>query len=153
MGGEPGVASSAAEILKQQYPELKVAGTLSPPFGFEKNETENNAVIEKLQQAKPDILFVALGAPKQDKWIAHNLAKTGVPVALGIGCTFDVISGKTKEAPRWMTDVGLEWLFRLTREPGRLWKRYLVRDPKFFWNVVEQKLGKGFALDSEKKQN
>ena len=145
MGGEPGVAAEAAEILTQQLPGLRVAGTLSPPFGFHEDEQQNNAVLEELRKAKPDILFVGLGAPKQDKWIAKNLAKTEIPVALGIGCTFDVISGKIKESPKWMTDVGLEWLFRLTREPGRLWKRYLVRDPKFFWKVVEQRLGKDFA--------
>ena len=142
LGGEPGVADQAAEMLKKQFPELKVAGTLAPAFGFDQNQTENDVVVEKLRQAKPDILFVGLGAPKQDKWIANNLSQTGVPVALGIGCTFDVISGKVKEAPRWMTDVGLEWLFRLTREPGRLWVRYLVRDPQFIWKVILQKLRK-----------
>jgi N-acetylglucosaminyldiphosphoundecaprenol N-acetyl-beta-D-mannosaminyltransferase len=142
LGGEPGVAAQAAEVLKNQFPDLKVAGTLAPPFGFDQKQSENDTVIEKLRQAKPDILFVGLGAPKQDKWIANNLAKTGIPVALGIGCTFDVISGKVKEAPRWMTEVGLEWLFRLTREPGRLWVRYLIRDPQFLWKVVLQKLRK-----------
>ncbi len=140
LGGDPGVADRAAEILKEQFPNLEVVGTLAPPLGFDKNQSENDEVIEKLRQAKPDILFVGLGAPKQDKWIANNLSQTRVPVALGIGCTFDVISGKVKEAPRWMTDVGLEWLFRLTREPGRLWVRYLVRDPQFIWKVILQKL-------------
>ncbi len=140
LGGEPGVADRAAEILKEQFPNLEVVGTLAPPLGFDQNQSENNAVIEKLCQAKPDILFVGLGAPKQEKWIANNLSKTGIPVALGVGCTFDVISGKVKEAPRWMTDVGLEWLFRLTREPGRLWVRYLVHDPQFIWKVILQKL-------------
>jgi N-acetylglucosaminyldiphosphoundecaprenol N-acetyl-beta-D-mannosaminyltransferase len=139
MGGEPGVAERAAEVLVNQFPGLKVAGTLSPPFGFEKDGRENSAVLEELRRTKPDILFVGLGAPKQDKWIANNLTKTEVPVALGIGCTFDVIAGKVKAAPGWMTDVGLEWLFRLTQEPGRLWRRYLIRDPKFLWKVVEQR--------------
>jgi len=145
MGGEPGVAAKAAEVLKRRFPELKVAGTSSPRVGFENNREKNNAVIEELRRAKPDILFVGLGAPKQEKWIADNLPKTDIPVALGIGGTFDIISGKTRESPGWMTNVGLEWLFRLTREPGRLWKRYLVRDPKFFWKIVEQKLGKDFS--------
>lgn len=142
LGGEPGVAAKAAEVLKKQFPNLKVAGTLAPSFGFEQNQSENNAVIEKLRQANPDILFVGLGAPKQDKWIANNLSKTGIPVALGIGCTFDVISGKVKEAPQWMTNVGLECLFRLLREPGRLWNRYLIRDPQFFWKVFLQRIGR-----------
>ncbi len=142
MGSEPGVAAQAAEVLKTQFPHLKVAGTLAPPFGFDQNQSENNVVIEKLRQAKPDILFVGLGAPKQEKWIANHLSKTEIPVALGVGCTFDVISGKIKEAPSWMTEVGLEWLFRLTREPGRLWMRYLVRDPQFIWKVILQKLRK-----------
>jgi N-acetylglucosaminyldiphosphoundecaprenol N-acetyl-beta-D-mannosaminyltransferase len=149
LGGEPGVAATAAELLRHQFPELKVAGTLSPTFGFENNPHENEAVIGELRRAAPDILFVGLGAPKQDKWIADNLNKTNVKVALGIGGTFDIISGRIKEAPRWMTDIGLEWLFRLTREPGRLWKRYLVRDPKFLWKVVEQKIGKDFSARFE----
>ena len=140
LGGAPGVADQAAQTLSQQFPGLKIAGTLSPSFHIMEDEQENNRVLEELNRCHPDILFVGMGAPKQDKWIAKNLSKTSIPVALGIGCTFDVISGRVKESPRWMTNVGLEWLFRLSREPGRLWKRYLVQDPKFFWKVVVQKI-------------
>jgi N-acetylglucosaminyldiphosphoundecaprenol N-acetyl-beta-D-mannosaminyltransferase len=148
MGGGPGIPAKAAEVLSRQFPELHVVGTLSPSFNFQNDEEENSEIIGKLKEANPDILFVGLGAPKQDKWIAENLHKTNVKVALGIGGTFDIISGRIKEAPRWMTDVGLEWLFRLTREPGRLWKRYLIRDPKFFWKIVEQKIGRDFSVPS-----
>jgi len=146
MGGEPGVPEKAAEMLVRQFPGLKICGTLSPPFGFEHDENENRIIVDQLHKARPDILLVALGAPKQEKWIARYLPRTEIPVALGVGCTFDVISGRVKSPPGWMTDIGLEWLFRLTREPGRLWKRYLIRDPKFFWKVVEQKLGKDFSV-------
>ena len=140
LGGAPGVADQAAQILSQQFPGLKIAGTLSPSFHIMDDEVENNRVLDELNRCRPDILFVGMGAPKQDKWIAKNLSQTRIPVALGIGGTFDIISGRIKESPRWMTNVGLEWLFRLSCEPGRLWKRYLVQDPKFFWKVVFQKL-------------
>jgi N-acetylglucosaminyldiphosphoundecaprenol N-acetyl-beta-D-mannosaminyltransferase len=149
MGGEPGIPARVAEVLTQQFPELNVVGTLSPSFGFQDNPKENDAIIRELRETNPDILFVGLGAPKQDKWIAENLSKTDIKVALGIGGTFDIVSGRIKEAPRWMTDVGLEWLFRLTREPGRLWKRYLIRDPKFFLKIVEQKIGRDFSARSK----
>ena len=139
-GGAEGVTAQAAEVLSRQFPGLKVAGTLSPSFQIMTDEEENNRVLDKLNRCHPDILFVGLGAPKQEKWIAKYLSRTSIPVALGIGCTFDVISGRIKESPPWMTNVGLEWLFRLSREPGRLWKRYLVQDPKFFWKVVVQKI-------------
>jgi N-acetylglucosaminyldiphosphoundecaprenol N-acetyl-beta-D-mannosaminyltransferase len=139
LGGAPGVADQAAQILSHQFPGLKITGTHSPSFRIMEDEEENNRVLEKLNRCHPDILFVGMGAPKQDKWISQNLSKTSIPVALGIGGTFDIISGRIKESPRWMTNVGLEWLFRLTREPGRLWKRYLVQDPTFFWKVVVQK--------------
>lgn len=150
LGGEPGVATKAAEILKQRFPDLKVAGTISPSFQILDDEQENRKVLDELNRCRPDILFVGMGAPKQEKWIARNLSSTqqerpfSVPVSLGIGGTFDIISGRIREAPSWMTNVGLEWSFRLAREPGRLWKRYLVRDPKFFWKIVEQKIRSAF---------
>ena len=93
-----------------------------------------------IQRAEPDILFVAYGAPQQDKWIARNLERLGVPVAMGVGGAFDFISGRAKRAPRWLQRLGLEWLHRLACEPWR-WRRMMAL-PRFVWLVVRERLAK-----------
>ena len=97
-------------------------------------------IVRLIQRAEPDILFVAYGAPVQDKWIARNLERLGVPVAMGVGGAFDFVSGRAKRAPRWLQRVGLEWLHRLLHEPWR-WRRMLAL-PKFVWLVVWERLAK-----------
>jgi N-acetylglucosaminyldiphosphoundecaprenol N-acetyl-beta-D-mannosaminyltransferase len=110
--------------FKKRFPRLKIAGTYSPPFRNLSNK-EEIMVNEMLNTCHPDILFVGLGAPKQEKWMARHCPKLNVPVTMGVGAAFDFISGEKKQAPRWMQDAGIEWLFRLVYEPRRLWKRYL----------------------------
>ena len=139
MGAMPGVADKAAQVLTQRFPGLKVAGTYSPSFGFEKNEAECAAIIQKIREAGPDILFIGLGSPKQEKWTDRFLDKHGVPVSVMVGISFDYVAGTVKRAPKWMQNTGLEWSWRLMMEPKRLWKRYLVNDPKFFWLIARQK--------------
>jgi len=141
MGAMPGVAAKAAEILTQRYPGLKIAGTHSPSFGFEKNAEECAFIVQKIVDAKPDVLFIGLGSPKQEKWSERYRAEYRVPVTVGVGISFDYVAGTVKRAPRWMQDAGLEWSWRLAMEPKRLWRRYLVNDPAFFWFVLKQKLG------------
>jgi N-acetylglucosaminyldiphosphoundecaprenol N-acetyl-beta-D-mannosaminyltransferase len=141
LGGKPGSAKKSAERLKERYPRLNIAGVYCPDYGFEADENENKLIIDKIIRAKPDVLFVGLGAPKQEKWIYYNKDKYQVPVSIGIGATFDFVSGMVKRAPVWMQKTGLEWFWRLMMEPGRLWKRYLIDDPVFFWLVLKQKLG------------
>jgi len=139
LGGREGAASGACEALRKRYPDIQIAGFYSPPFGFENDENENVKIVNMVKAANPDILFVGLGAPKQEKWIYSHYKELRVPVSIGIGAAFEFVSGMVKRAPRWMQKAGLEWLWRLLMEPGRLWKRYLVEDMRFFWLVLKQK--------------
>lgn len=130
-GSAPGVAAEAGRLLRRRYPGLKVAGSYSPPLGFEKDPEENAKAVAAIRGARPDIVYVALGSPKQDIWNLANHQAAGAPVLLGIGASLDFVTGRSRRAPVWMQHTGLEWLWRLTQEPGRLWKRYLLRDSRF----------------------
>jgi N-acetylglucosaminyldiphosphoundecaprenol N-acetyl-beta-D-mannosaminyltransferase len=151
IGAMPGVAAKAAEILRARHPGLQIVGTYSPPFGFEKDEAECARIVEQVREAKPDVLFIGLGSPKQEKWSGRFMEKHGVPVSIGVGISFDYVAGTVKRAPRWMQKAGLEWSFRLCMEPKRLWKRYLVNDPKFFWWIAKQKCGKKISPNAATK--
>jgi N-acetylglucosaminyldiphosphoundecaprenol N-acetyl-beta-D-mannosaminyltransferase len=140
LGGMPGVAEKAAEALRRVNPSIQVVGTYSPPFGFEKDEAENRKIIAQIREARPDVLFVGLGAPKQEKWMYRYRNEHGAVVTLGIGISFDFVAGTLVRAPRWLQNIGLEWLWRVMAEPKRLWKRYLVEDPVFFWWVFRERL-------------
>ncbi len=136
LGGAPGVAEKASEILTVQIPALKIVGTDSPEFGFDKDPDKETAVMAKMTACNPDIVLVALGAPKQEL-LMQRWKEFGVhQVMIGIGAGLDFISGKVKRAPRWMSNVGLEWVYRISRDPLRLAKRYLIQDlailPIFF---------------------
>ena len=138
LGAAPGVAVATAARLCETHPGLRIAGTHAGSPALE----EEDEIVRLIQRAKPDILFVAYGAPAQDKWSARNLERLGVPVAMGVGGAFDFISGRAKRAPRWLQRVGLEWLHRLLHEPWR-WRRMLAL-PKFVWLVVRERLAKGW---------
>ncbi len=129
LGARPGVAAQAAEILAERNPGLKVAGVLSPPPASVLDM--DAAIVEEVKAARPDILLVAFGNPKQEKWISMHAPYLQIPVAIGIGGTLDMITGTTRRAPLWMQRTGFEWLYRLAQEPGRLWKRY-VKDMFYF---------------------
>lgn len=131
LGAGPGVADKAAENLIKKYAGLKVVGTYSPKFGFEKDDNEINSIIDIINNACPDILAVGLGAPKQEKFIYKYKEKLRVPISLAIGATIDFEAGEIKRAPKWMQNIGLEWFYRLIKEPKRMFKRYLVEDIKF----------------------
>jgi N-acetylglucosaminyldiphosphoundecaprenol N-acetyl-beta-D-mannosaminyltransferase len=132
LGGEPGVAALASQRLKNRLPGLSIVGTLSPPFGFERYPGEVARTVESVRSACPDIVLAGLGAPKQELWLQRHLKAAGVPVGIGVGGTFNFWSGRVRRAPAAFQRAGLEWLWRLSQEPRRLWKRYLVRDLKFF---------------------
>jgi N-acetylglucosaminyldiphosphoundecaprenol N-acetyl-beta-D-mannosaminyltransferase len=133
------VAHIAGERLREKYPGLKVAGTRSPSMQFGKNEAETASILWELNELKPDILFLGVGAPKSEKWIYRFRDRLPSRVAIGVGYAFDVIAGRISECPAWMTRTGMEWAYRLLVEPKRLWKRYLVRDPKFFALILRQR--------------
>ena len=138
LGSMPGVAEKAIEKLKGQYPDLQVAGHYSPPLGFEKDTAENQRIVSAINASRADILFVALGAPKQEKWIAGHLEELHIKVGLCIGAGLDFISGAVKRAPQWMREMGLEWFWRLMSDPRRLWKRYLIEDLLFIKIFFEE---------------
>lgn len=146
-GGAEGVASQLAESLCKQFPGLQVVGTDSPPFRA-LTEEEDRAAVERVNAAHPDILWVGLGAPKQERWMAAHQEKVNAHVMIGVGAAFDFLSGAKKQAPKWMQRSGLEWLYRLASEPRRLWKRYLINNPWFVYLVLLQLSGlKHFDLD------
>lgn len=132
-GGATGVADELAENLRERY-NISVAGTYTPPFRPLTDEEEKE-VIARVQAATPDILWIGLSTPKQERWMYDHRDKVLVPVMLGVGAAFDFNSGKLERAPAWMGNTGLEWLFRLLVEPKRLWKRYLVTIPSAIWSV------------------
>ncbi len=120
--------------LVKDYPGIQIVGMFSPPFR-PMTEEEDLAFVEKVNEGKPDFLWVALGAPKQEKWMAaHQGAVCGLMV--GVGAGFDYFAGNIKRAPRWMQRLNLEWLYRLMQEPGRLFKRYWHTNLKFIWEAV-----------------
>ena len=127
LGGSEGVADAAAEVWRARYPGLQIVGTYSPPMGpF--TPAENQKMVALIRAARPHILFVAFGAPKQDLWIAEHQHQIGVPVAMGVGGVFNFAIGRVRRAPVWMREAGLEWLYRVAQEPRRLWRRYFVED-------------------------
>jgi N-acetylglucosaminyldiphosphoundecaprenol N-acetyl-beta-D-mannosaminyltransferase len=124
LGGGPGVADRAAILLKEKYPELRIAGIHSPPFGSVL--AMDTSFLEEIRSTSPDILLVAFGNPKQEKWIGMYGRSLGVPVMIGVGGSLDFIAGQTRRAPEWMQRSGFEWLFRLLQEPRRLFRRYVI---------------------------
>ncbi|HEY8648528.1 MAG TPA: WecB/TagA/CpsF family glycosyltransferase [Candidatus Limnocylindria bacterium] len=127
LGAGPGVAEAASRELAIRHPGLRIAGVLSPSFGDWSGEEEDR-IVDVIRAAGRCVLFVAFGAPRQDRFIAAHLAEITTPIAIGVGCTFDIIIGAKRRAPAWMRRSGLEWLWRLAQEPRRLAGRYLLQD-------------------------
>ena len=138
LGGAPGVAAEMVKRLKENNPALQVAGIDAPPFR-ELSPAEEEQMIDKIQQSAPDILWVGLGSPRQEQWMAAQTSRMNM-VMIGVGAAFDFLSGNKPQAPRWVRRMGMEWFYRLLSEPGRLWRRY-IQYPRFVWLVLLQKLG------------
>jgi N-acetylglucosaminyldiphosphoundecaprenol N-acetyl-beta-D-mannosaminyltransferase len=136
LGGGEGVADLAAAHLRGRMPTLTIAGTLAPRIDMSQPEQTRRDVAEAVRASRPDIVVVAFGAPKQELWIHEARADLAPAVLLGLGASLDFLAGTVPRAPTWISSVGLEWLYRLAREPRRLWRRYLVRDPRFFVIVL-----------------
>jgi len=145
LGGLPGSAELAAKTIKQQAGEL-IYETYCPPVGFEKSTAELKAIEDGIIAASPDILFVALGAPKQEYWIHDHGLKLSVPVSIGVGGSFEIVGGIVPRAPMFMQRVGCEWLYRLCREPRRMWRRYLIGNCQFLWIVLLQRIRRALLV-------
>lgn len=128
LGGMPGAAEKAKAALEDRYPGARIVGTYCPPFETFATSDEQDRIVRVVREHSPDVLLVAFGAPKQEKWIAKNAERLGVPVSIGVGGSFEMASGMIKRAPRWMQRTGLEWAYRFAQEPRRLFDRYIVRD-------------------------
>jgi N-acetylglucosaminyldiphosphoundecaprenol N-acetyl-beta-D-mannosaminyltransferase len=139
-GGGPGVPERLAERLQARFPRLVVAGTYSPPFRA-LTADEDADVVARVNAAAPDIVWVGLSTPKQERWMSEHRDRLTAAVCVGVGAAFDFHAGLKPQAPTWMQHSGLEWLFRLYQEPGRLWRRYLRNNPLFVWHVTLQSLG------------
>lgn len=139
-GGAPRVADRLAQVMQTRFPGLQVAGAYSPPFRPLTPE-EDAQIIDQINKAAPDIVWVGLGTPKQDLWMAAHRPALDASVLIGVGAAFDFHTGRIPQAPRWMQTRGLEWLFRLWQEPRRLWYRYLVYNPLFVALITAQLLG------------
>jgi N-acetylglucosaminyldiphosphoundecaprenol N-acetyl-beta-D-mannosaminyltransferase len=137
-GGAPGVADTLAALLRERYPGLVVAGTHTPPFRA-LTDAEARAVSARINQARPDVVWVGLSTPKQERWMAAFRSRLDAPIMIGIGAAFDFHSGSKPQAPYWIQRSGFEWLFRLLSEPKRLWPRYRKVVPGFLWHLALQK--------------
>ena len=140
LGSSPRTLRALTRSLRSSHPDLKIVGTYSPPFKEEFSAEDSRKMLEAVNGARPDLLWVGLSAPKQEKWIGRNLSRLEVSAAVGVGAVFDFASGFRRRAPMWMQRTGIEWLHRLCLEPSRLWKRYLIGNSLFIWHVLKHLL-------------
>jgi len=138
LGGSPGAAQLAKEKLEQELPGIRIVGVDDGRIDVDGGPEVQKPILDRIQQAAPDLLLVALGAPKQEIWSSEHRAELGAAVAIGVGASLDFIAGTLRRAPRWMSNSGLEWAYRLAQEPRRMAGRYLLRDPQFFRIVARQ---------------
>jgi len=145
-GGGPGVAQRLADRLSARFASLEVAGVYEPPFApLDALSTDETAAL--INAANPDVVWVGMSSPKQDRWMARMRSRLNAPVLIAVGAAFDFHSGTVRQAPRWLQRSGLEWVYRLATDPRRLWRRYLVDNPWFLWELGLQKSGlKKFEL-------
>lgn len=154
LGGQDDAAASAQARINAELGRNIIVDCCSPSMGFDMKPDECDAIVEQINESAASVLAVGVGAPKQEKWIARYRDRlSGVRIFMAVGATVDFQAGRIKRAPKWMADIGLEWFHRLLQDPGRLWKRYLIRDMPFFWLVLMQKFGRyrnPFADDDSK---
>lgn len=142
LGARPGVAGEAARRLRGRYPGLKIAGVRHGYFDHTVGSQENAAVVREINASAPDILIVGLGMPLQERWLMQNRERLNTGAAFTGGAVFDYVSGRLRRGPKLLTDNGLEWLARLSVEPRRLWRRYVLGNPLFLVRVLGQRFGR-----------
>ena len=142
MGSSPAVLSKISERAAWEYPHIHVV-TYSPPFKPVFDDEDNQAILNAIHSADPDLLWIGMTAPKQEKWLCEHWNELNIHCHTGaIGAVFDFFAGTVERAPQRWIDLGLEWLYRLIKEPRRTWRRYLVNNPRFLWLVLKEKLSK-----------
>lgn len=139
LGAKPGVADKAAKRLQERFPMLRIVGVHHGYFDKSTGNQENEQVIKMINTVKPNVLLVGFGMPTQEYWLEENWQRIQANIALPIGAAIDYIAGEVPRGPRLMTDYGFEWLSRLIIEPRRLWKRYIIGNPLFFWRILTYK--------------
>lgn len=143
LGAMPGVAQIAQQKINEKVGRDMVVEVYSPPFGFENDEAECQKIIDLVNRSHATVLAMGLGTPKQEKWLARYRTQfDSIRIFLAIGATIDFEAGNIRRSPKWMSEMGLEWLFRLSLEPKRLWRRYLVESLPFFWLILQQKFSR-----------
>jgi N-acetylglucosaminyldiphosphoundecaprenol N-acetyl-beta-D-mannosaminyltransferase len=145
LGGAPGTAEGSAEVLRKRFPSIKILGTHCPPLGFEKDAAKLQAIDDAVLTARPDLVLVALGAPKQERMVEHLQKILPLSWHVGVGNSFSFLSGDVQRAPVWMQKSGLEWLHRIIQEPGRLWKRYLIVGIPFAGGLLLRAAARGIS--------
>jgi exopolysaccharide biosynthesis WecB/TagA/CpsF family protein len=145
LGGDPGTADAAADVLRKRYPEIQIAGTYCPGVGFDKDADQMRELMSAVLSAKPDIVFVALGSPKQERLIERLRDRLPSTWWLGVGISFSFLCGNVKRAPEWMRKLGMEWVHRMMQEPGRLFKRYMVHGVPFAMRLLGGAMCRGLA--------
>jgi N-acetylglucosaminyldiphosphoundecaprenol N-acetyl-beta-D-mannosaminyltransferase len=138
MGSSHSTLHQIQNKIKREFPNI-IVGTYSPPYKEFFNHTENERIVTSINEFQPDILFVGMTAPKQEKWVHQHKDLLNAKVIASIGAVFDFYCGKINRAPQWMIKSGLEWLYRLIKEPRRMWRRYLISNIKFIWFVNKEK--------------
>ena len=142
LGGTDKTVDIARQKINAKTNSTIIVGAYSPPFGFEHDEDENNKIIDRIKSSGATVLAVGVGAPKQENWLAENRSKLPeIDLFFAIGATIEFEAGGLSRAPKWMTKLGIEWLYRLGQEPKRMFKRYILEDSVIFWLVIKQKLG------------
>lgn len=139
LGSTEDVVGEMTKKVKAKYPNIRISGYCCPPFSNMKDENQNIDICNRINLIKPDVVWVSFGCPKQEKWIVENKERIDAAVIMGIGAAFDFVSGKVKRAPALLRNVGFEWLYRVYKEPERLWKRYFVEGPQFFVYVFKNR--------------
>jgi len=148
-GGADGVPEALAEVLKRRFPGVRIVGAFSPPFRPMTPE-EDQQTVEMINRSVADVLWVGLGCPKQERWMYEHRHRITVPVVVGVGAAFDFLSERLPRAPRLMGDHGLEWLYRLWKDPRRLWRRYLGTNSSFVYYWLREILVQGEAVEIKK---
>jgi N-acetylglucosaminyldiphosphoundecaprenol N-acetyl-beta-D-mannosaminyltransferase len=142
LGSKETTLSRIFTRAKSEFPETHVY-SFSPPYKSKFSDQDNTEMISAVNQRKPDVLFIGMTAPKQEKWAFEHFNEIEAGHICSIGAVFDFYSGMYKRAPKWVINIGLEWLYRFVQEPGRMWRRYLLGNPKFIWSIIKEKYKKG----------